>query len=299
MTLQQTIDVIQDPSVAIDDALRQVLTIGTRIHSEAIKDWARAELLGYKSNNDVPDYRRMAASNMRIRVHYSGMYGREGSHTLGYYDLPDELRFGFEDGYAVRQPARSVEAILESGSNSAIPIPGYWVAKYNALGDKAPIVFTMSNVVSAELTLDRTMFADVVSAIRTFALELLLGVESVDMHAGEAGGPTVQQNEELREVVEMHITEIHGPVTINYGDDNSFDIKYAEGDLQAVASEAEKFITPEQALELIAAIRADGGKPGENTRTFLQRVRSGSVALAANMAASGAYDGLVALLGLS
>lgn len=69
------------------------------------------------------------------------------------------------------------------------------------------------------------------------------------------------------------------------------------GDLQGLLGAARSILDERGVEDLGTALGEDGGEPGDATRSFLERVRSGSYALAGGIAVNGAYDGLMALLG--
>lgn len=296
MSIQAAIDALQDSDTAIDDALRRVLTVGARIHSESIKQWVKSELHGYEDKDTAPKYRRVPQYNLKVQITFGLINGSEATQTLSMHDLPEHLQ-AYDNGFSFHQAVRSLEILTRNPNRSSSSLPMQWVALYNALGDKAPVRVTMGQAVKAAIVVENTLIGDIVSSIRTTALELLLEVESVDQHAGDAGGPTIESNPELRRQVEMHIQELHGSIIFATGDGNAIMTHHAEGDLTLIKERAKEFVAPEEAAKLVEALEADGETVGKNTKAFLSKLKDGSVNLAGGIATSAAYDGIVALLG--
>lgn len=301
MSTQRAIDSLSNPDIAIDDALRSVLVVGNRIKSETIEKWVNLELFGYSDKDSVPAYRHLDQNALRIEMLFSGPGGREFTHMLGFADLPDELQIN-EDGLDLKQPAKSLARLADSDSKTkpSMPVPAQWCARYNHLSNQGKIALQTPffQAVSANVIMDKGMIDDIVSAVRTSALKLLLELEQVGLNVGEPGGPTVESDERL-EGISLSIGQMHGSLFVTTGSANNISAQYAEGDLTVIYEKAAEFLAPEGVEQLKQALSADGGRPGKETSKFVQRVKSGAVNLAGGVAASGAYDGLCALLQIS
>lgn len=296
MSIQGAIDALQDSDTAIDDALRRVLTVGARIHSDSIKQWVKRELHGYEDEDTAPNYRRVPQHSLKVKITFGLFNGSEATQILSMHDLPEYLQ-AYDNGFSFHQAVRSLEILAGNPDRSSSSLPMQWVSAYNALGDNAPIRVTMGQAVKAAIIVENTLIGDIVSSIRTTALELLLEVESVDQHAGDAGGPTIESNPELRRQVELHIQELHGSIVFATGEGNAITTHHTEGDLTLIKERAKEFVAPEEAAKLVEALEADGGTVGKNTKTFLGKLKDGSINLASGIATSAAYDGIAALLG--
>jgi hypothetical protein len=68
------------------------------------------------------------------------------------------------------------------------------------------------------------------------------------------------------------------------------------GDTHGLLSAAAAFLQADSLKALSAALAADGDQPGQATRGFLAKVRSGAVLLASGVATNAAYDGLLGLI---
>lgn len=94
----------------------------------------------------------------------------------------------------------------------------------------------------------------------------------------------------------VYLTQIHGggaTVAVGAGAQS---VTVNVGDLEAVLAYATSFLGASEVEDLRRAVADDGDEPGENTRTFLQRVRTNGAALAIGVTSSAAYEGLLALL---
>lgn len=298
MSTQRAIDALSDPTIAVDDALRHALIVGTRIQSTSIKEWVDAELFGYPDESEVPAYRRLDQEMLRVDMYFSGYGGREFTHSLGFNDLPSELQI-YEGGLMLRQPANSLAKLAASDSETkaAMQVPTKWCGMYNYLSDEGKIALQtpLSRAVAARIIMDKGMLDDVVSAVRTSALKLLLELEQVGPQVGEPGGPTVNDDERLRGI-DLRIGELHGPLIVTAGHGNTISAQSSEGDLTVIYEKASEFIEPDGIEQLKAALFSDGGRPGKETNKFLERVKSGAVNLVGGVTASAAYEGLSALV---
>lgn len=197
------------------------------------------------------------------------------------------------------QPVQSLSRLSSSDkkTKAAMPLPAQWSGLYNDLSSdgRVPLRTPFYAAAGARILLDKGLIGDVVSAVRTSALELLLELEEINPHVGEPGGPTVKDDDQLKGM-EVRIGQLHGPLIVTAGSGNTISAQSSEGDLTVIYEKAAEYVNQEGVEQLESALAADGGRPGVETERFLEKVKSGAVGLAAGMTTNVAYDGLVTLI---
>lgn len=81
------------------DVLRKCIALGGQAGSAELRDWARRELEGYRGvDDDLPDYRRVAAPLLVDGIQGNWQFKRKQISTMG---TPDFARDAFTGGMAV------------------------------------------------------------------------------------------------------------------------------------------------------------------------------------------------------
>lgn len=194
-------------------------------------------------------------------------------------------------------------AALADGSGDGDPqmqLPAFWLQRFRDLADEDRVPHLPMFVANhAAIVVPRTYLLGLLDRIKTAALGLALDIESASTKAGDSAGPTVNTEPALREAVESHMTMIfasNSSVSVASGV-GAVAVQLKVGDLQGLLGAARSILDERGVEDLGTALGEDGGEPGDATRSFLERVRSGSYALAGGLAVNGAYDVLMALLG--
>lgn len=297
--MERAIDALSDPAVSIADALRRLLVVAHRIGAADLSGWIKQELEGYQRGSDTPDYRD--GSSLPIAVRFDGYGGASSTRQLSAQELPPELGSVMVD-FRLMMPLAEIAALAD-GSGDGDPqmqLPAFWLQRFRDFAgeDRVPhLPMFVAN--HAAIVVPRTYLLGLLDRIKTAALGLALDIESASTEAGDSAGPTVDTEPALREAVESHMTMIfasNSSVSVASGV-GAVAVQLQVGDLQGLLGAARSILDERGVEDLGTALGEDGGEPGDATRSFLERVRSGSYALAGGLAVNGAYDGLMALLG--
>ena len=294
--LENAIDSLSDPHVSISDALRRLLVVARRINASDLDQWLRAELEGYGPDAGVPEYRD--GSTLPIAIRFDGYGGSQTTRRVTPAELPAELQSVME-GMKMRQPLGELAALAARDGDSEVQLPNVWLARYRQLAseNKVPhMPMTTANHVAVQVP--RTYLVGMLDRIKSIALDLALDLEEVSTAAGSNDGPTVESNPALGDAVATHMTTIfatNSNVSIASGA-GATTVQVQAGDVDGLLRAAASLVGPDGVAALGSALDNDGGQPDDATRTFLQRVRGGGIALVGGLTVNGAYDGLVALL---
>lgn len=307
--LQRAIDSLSGSDTSLPDALRALLVVAQRIEAEEMGQWLRKELRGYSEDDDFPQYR--ICDHLPVHLHFVGMFSDSQKGLVYPRELPKIMR----EALNMRLSTPIAEIVeLRSGENEpAWVLPSGWVAEYRLYAEKGEVPhYPAMELNGAKVKLPRTYLAGIVDQIKTTALELALGLEGVSTAAGDVGGPTLRDEPDLERQVTVHLTQLLGNVTaLTAGDNSTFtvadSVAIASGTgstavgagsahVRVAVEASKKFLDEEAAQELAAALEADGGRRGEQTRRFLERLKRGAVSLVGGVGVNAAYEGVVALL---
>lgn len=109
-------DLVED-RVSLEKSLYRALVLAKETQNKPLEGWIRSELRGYKSDDDLPDYRKTKSTNFR----YSGINGTmrvtKASLPLGF--IRDEIMDKVKD-VEYRDGIRQIEDFANSSSAIAI-----------------------------------------------------------------------------------------------------------------------------------------------------------------------------------
>lgn len=293
--LSALIDQAADSTRPLSDVLRQVKIVASRIGDPELGAWATKELSGYASEDELPAYR--AKREFPVLGEWSGPFnsGMKNAQisSLGITD-------GFLDWF--RQEFRSPVAELEVLSrHDGDPIKRWdpiAVIEYNrrVQDGEGGTSFEMMGLIDARIVIPRTHLIGILDVIRTRVLDLALTLEEVAPEAGEPDGPTVA-DERVEKVASTFNFTVYGDgANISTGDHVRQRSAVKKGDVAGLLKAAMALgLDAGAAEEFHQALEADGGQVGHRTRSFIERVRNGTVLLAGNIAANVAASGLLKL----
>lgn len=300
--LETAISALSDPAVALPDALRRLLVVSRRIGAGDLTDWLRGELNGYAIEVEVPTYR--AGRHLPIKLQFDGPMGMSATRTLSAAELPERLS-GVMDGTDFREPIAELEALTSGTVDPQLQLPVAWIALYRHLVSEGKVPSMEMMILNyAGITMPRTHLKGILDRVKSNALDLALRLEDISPDVGDAGGPTVTDEPRLAQQVQIHLTQLFAnESTITIGDhatvasgDHATAIRVEPGDVDDLLRAAATLLQQEGVESLAEALRTDGDKPAEATRSFLDRVKAGGYLLAGGVTTNAAYDGLVALL---
>jgi len=297
--LSKMIDGAADGSESLTSLLRQVKVLGSRIGADELADWATKELLGYGVDDEVPAYR--GPLSLPVVGTWAGFGGRRiTNQPISSVGLDEGFRSGLFDR-TMREPVAELEALATGDDDPGMMWDPFALTVYErkvASGEGGARI-AMMNLVEARLVLPRTVLVGVLDAVRNQVLELALALERVSSDVGEPDGPTVADDAQVSRVAQHFNFTIYGDGTnIATGKKARQVSTVTKGDIEALTVAAQGIgLTPEAADKFREAILADGDEVGDNTGSFLDRVRAGTVDLVGNVSANIAASGLLELAG--
>lgn len=110
---------------SLPDALRMCVALGGQAGSKELREWASRELRGYRSEGDVPEYRRLAAP---IRI--DGVTGNPlvgGAKITGQRispgNLPDVVAERIGEEVHIRHPISQIDELSRKGEPVKLSLP--------------------------------------------------------------------------------------------------------------------------------------------------------------------------------
>lgn len=289
------IDQAADSSRSLSDVLRQVKIVAARIGDRELGAWATRELAGYGPDDELPTYR--AARLFPVVGDWSGPFGSGLTNArVSAVGVKDDFLDWFR--FALRAPVAEMETLSTGDQDPVIRWDPWAVVEYErrAQNGEGGATIEMMSLIDARLVIPRNTFTGLLDIIRTRVLDLALALEDASPDAGEPDGPTVA-NEKVGAVVQNFFTVNGHGTNIATGDGARQRSTVNKVDLtELVRAARELGLSAEHADEFGAAVEADGGVAGDRTKTFVERVRSGAVTLAGDVAASVAATGLLQLV---
>jgi hypothetical protein len=188
---------VLDESRPVAAALRKCLTLGGRVHSADLREWAARELHGYRgAEESLPDYRRITAPLMMDGFEPGAMFrGKQ----VSVIDLPKEARDVIGDEVTLTAGVGEIEA---------------WVQRAEARGGSLelgpPAAAELALMMTHEIgryrvervywSVSVAVLRGVVDAIRTVLTELV-----AEMRAGTPGGDEVPPPEVAAQAVQFAV----------------------------------------------------------------------------------------------
>ncbi|MGL5827427.1 MAG: hypothetical protein ACRCYU_21855 [Nocardioides sp.] len=300
--LENAVDALSDPAITLPDALRRLMVVSRRINADELSDWLRGELNGLNAEASVPTYR--AGEHLPIKLHFDGPMHARSTMTGTAGELPGRLA-GVMNGMDFREPVAELQALANGDDDPQLQLPMAWIGLYRQLAAQESVPSIAMYVLNrAGVMMPRTHLTGILDRIRSTALDLALSLEDVSPRVGSTDGPTVASEPKLAEQVHIHLSPIYANnSTVTVGDNatvasgkKAIAVHLETGDTHGLLSAAAAFLQADGLQALSAALAADGDQPGEATRWFLTKVRSGAVLLASGVATSAAYDGILGLI---
>jgi hypothetical protein len=98
---------VLDRTVPLADVLRSCLILAGQTRAAQVRDWATAELKGYRISA-VPDYRKVAAPILwAFDLPYRGLV----THVVNVHSWPERLREHLSELVPLNQPVDELEAL--------------------------------------------------------------------------------------------------------------------------------------------------------------------------------------------
>ena len=116
-----------DDSVPIATALRKCVVLGGKSGSEELRDWATRELKGYGPDDELPEYRVIAAPLLVDAIKGNYQVTRQPFPPMS---LPDFARKHIKEEVRLNDGVGSIEALLEQAEIKLMPPMGTDLVNY-------------------------------------------------------------------------------------------------------------------------------------------------------------------------
>lgn len=194
-------------NVDVETALKELKLLLLSFPNEKLQHWVNKELSGYSKDDEVPDYRRKAASLKGSFVFYNTSYSNVGIPMSS--DLPNEVRETL-DFVEVRHSIRSLKELENKEISFPIPPNLYpYIMKYSAVG--------MTGLLDAKLDMGITTVSEIISSVENKVLDAMLILEN-------QFGCLDELDIDLSGTAELKVNEIEKQLLVIIYNDNSISI---------------------------------------------------------------------------
>ena len=165
---------VVDSGVPISDVLRKAKILASRLKNAEFKRWVDAELSGYDSAADIPDYRKFQTLNLGT---YVGHFARATNVQIPVSPLPDRVR-EFAERAIVRQGVKEIETLAGNETKGKfVRLP--WPPDVVLLARDHVEMQDGSTLVEAWKPLSKGQLAGILDQIRNRLLDFLLELEQI------------------------------------------------------------------------------------------------------------------------
>ncbi len=263
---------VLDSSVPISDILRKAKVLATLLKSEEFKRWVDAELKGYASADDLPDYRKFRPVNLGTFAGFNKVFRNV---PVPVALLPDDIR-EFATRMEIRYGVGEIEASAIQAENDTLRLQ--WPAEAVMLAREHVPMSDGSVLVEAWQPFSQSEFVGILNQIRNHLLDFLLELQQIN--------PDVLESEDaLRAVSGEKVQSVIQ--TIVYGNENTVATgteftqtvtrKVVSGDTQSLIDHLRSVgLDRDSLVELETAIEQDGDrqqKPlGKNVKSWIGKM---------------------------
>jgi AbiTii len=287
----------------ISELLRLCLRLAKQLNNEKLASWALSELNGYKSKNEIPDYRVLGA---RVLGHFFGPFGSslKNASIPSYIVEKEHIDFLFNS--KLTDPVAELEN-LASGDSSQ-PLESHWPADIVAYYQRKQI-YKGVTLADAWRSLSKPSLRGVLDTIRTRILEFALNIEDeLGIKKGDMKTEVEVDSSTTDKVTQIFNSTINGGnVSMgNLGPTDQRSVMIHPGDLSGLKHFLkEQGVTDELLVELDQALEKDSesvSQPGPATSSWLSRVmfmiHRGGLSVASNSAGSLIASAIMQYLGM-
>lgn len=271
--LDQIIDGSSDEGVKAPDLLRKVQVAATRIGAPGVVSWVKQELQGYSDDAVLPDYRKMVTA---VIGHFTGPMQSQIKTSLPPYP-------GFEDDFHIemRQPLITLQSFAEAEDDAQVQWPAWRVAEYEKTGAFA---IQFHGLFGAWNVITRQSLLGVIDTVRSKAMEFALELQASFPDAGSVNGPSVATNTAVAPLVFNTTNNIYGHgANIATGSDIA-QKSVIKGNLEEFERQVKALgLSDTDAAEFAKAIAEEQAVDKQRGKAFLEKVRTGAIAVGASV----------------
>lgn len=285
--LDDIIDASTNSSVPVTDLLRMVQIAAHRVGASEIRAWATQELSGYGDDAVLPPY----------RVLHTNVLGTFAGPMQSFRHLMLTIRPSSLDPWwdvGMKQPLMELQALSESENDASREWSAAAVREYHDSGVfriEYEILYTARNLITPH------SLRGVLDVIRSKALNFALELQSAAPDAGSVGGPTVTSEPQLAGAV-FHVTNnIFGDgANVGTGPGIRQRSIVNKGDSESLRREVEALgLSSDDAEQFVAAVSEEKSVDKPKVKRFMEKVRTGSIAVAGGVATEAAAGSLIEL----
>ncbi len=201
--LREIQDAAIDSNTKLAMLLRKCKVLAARLGSEEFKAWVDHELSGYKSVDDLPEYRILSVNS---KGHFFGAFGSGLNNAdIPLLCIPEEYRESMSHSYMM-DPIAAIEALVEKSDEGVAQEP--WSPDFVALFGRK--IYKDMNCMQAWKVIPITALIAALDEVRNKILNFVLEIEAEDPAAGEA--PVNSNPVALEKVHQIFNTYITGNV---------------------------------------------------------------------------------------
>jgi AbiTii-like protein len=278
-------------STPLSEVLRLCLRLGKQLGNEKLSSWALAELNGYNSVKELPDYR---VQSVRVLGHFSGPFGSGLQNApIPQISIDKEHRDNLFTSHLL-DPVAELEQ-LSSGDQTQ-ELQSHWPADAIAYYQRKQIYEGMV-IADAWRVLSKSTIAGVLDTIRTRVLDFILSIEDELDIRRHGDKKEVEVNQQTSEKVTQTVHNViyGGNVSVgNIGDTTQQIITVHPGDLTGLKKHLKELgVTDNLLNDLDQALEKDVNsqtQPGPAVSGWLAKIMiligRGSLSVASNTAGS-------------
>ncbi len=271
-----------DSSIEISTLLRKCKVLAVRLKSEEFGRWVDMELSGYKSVDELPDYRVMKVIS---KGHFSGPFNSGLKNAdIPLFCIPDDLKEHFEySKFPV--PVIAIQSLIDDCDSGTANEP--WPAEVVALlGEK---IYEGMNCMQAWKVIPVSKLVSMIDAVRNRILNFVLKIESQNPNAGEAEPNSIPvPKDQVHQIFNTYISgDVQNVATGSTNVSQSGKFIVNKGDIDSLSNYLKSNgVSSDDISELENAIKKDSelGSPNE-----MGPEKMSWIANMYNKAASGAW----------
>ncbi len=192
-----------DREVPLTDTLRLCIALGGRLGSPELGSWAEAELNGYASDDELPDYRRLRAA-LKMNYVYGFNHVTSQEVTSGFID--EWFRPRMND-VTLKQPISALEDLLANGDSASGITLSATDALHSMIYNNAPDNEFLS-VSAVYWEVPRSAIAGVLDRVRTRLVSMVAKFDAEVSKPGTSTDVAAQQaiNVVAEQGATVHVT---------------------------------------------------------------------------------------------
>jgi len=157
-----------DPNRPVTEALRLCMAAGGKLGSVELRDWARRELQGYKTEDELPEYRQLSA--VLLMDYFNGAMTATGQQVTPW--MLDEDAREYMHRFPVRWSIAEVEDAA-TGTKESLRFTSEGSGYFAAMITRNEPNNTFLRVHAVYWTVARSLFVGVVDQVRTRLVEFV------------------------------------------------------------------------------------------------------------------------------